>query len=171
MKKLKSLRQRMGTNKITIQGKLRRFFQGPKKNWLLLLAFFVLLVVFLFGGFSYLGDRKEITRIKKTVAYLESKKEEVTSLQKAVYIQYPTVEENIEGILKKMNITSSSFKEISSNEVEKKLLLSISNIDYPKFTELIFELEDASPTLILEKVLISVNNDKLKVSLEISGLI
>ena len=150
--------------------KKRNFFF--QKNFLFRIALLLVFGWFFFWSQLFFREYLKVAKLKKTLEYLSSKKNDVINLQKNIYYQYPTVEVNIKKVLEKLNITVDEFIEVNNTLLEKTIKISIKNLDYSKFLKLIYELENASPTLILNFVrLYNLNNNNVTLFLEISGLI
>ena len=142
-----------------------------KKISLILLLLVVTFLVFASFTTLYWRAQQQTAKLQETIEYLESKKHEVQNLQKKIYIKYPKIEANIQSVLKKINITNSNFETILINQTESKILLSVKDITSKQFIKLVFELENAFPTLIIEKIKVDFKvANKLTISLEILGL-
>ena len=135
-------------------------------------------LLFFAGGFFiyhesvYKEKEKELTKLQKTLTYLESKEKEIQKLQTNFYQKYDNLENSIEEILKKLNITQKILKIINTNGSIKVLVLNVSNVNYQQLVQLIYEIENYSPTMIISDLVIAINfKGNFNISMNITGLL
>ena len=150
----------------------KKKFSPSKKSFFFFFIISGFLGFFAYFGIHYQKNKKEIRQIQEAITYLKAEKSKVNEARKKVILTYPKIEKNIESILSKIKIQESSLKEIDSQKNEKKLLLELKNIDNSQLAKIIFELENSTPVIIIEKMNVQSNsNKKLTVVLEFLSLI
>ena len=129
------------------------------------------IIFFVYHQIVYKEKEKELAQLQKTLTYLESKEKEVQQIQGTFYQEYDKLENNIEEILKKINIKKKFLKITSTNSNIKVLLLNASSINYEQLIQLIYEIENSSPTMIISNLVIAINaKGGFNVSMNITGL-
>ena len=136
--------------------------------------FFIASGIYLYPiGSEYLYKKQKNKELKEIISYLENKKEDVLKLQNNLLSNYTPVEENIKKALKEIGKNNVSFKEISKDKNVKTIGFTIQNIDNQKLAKLVFNIENASPTIVIESMeieLIANRENNLKASFQVSSI-